>query len=266
MPPKISVITVSLNIKTTIERTIISIIKQDFKSYEWIVVDGGSTDGTVDIYNKYRNYINVFFCEKDKGIYDAMNKGIKAATGEYVIFLNGGDSFFNISVLSDVFNQNNYNSHVIYGNTNNIVDGQEEIYLTPDIIDTKTLFKRTIPHQAAFIKRELFKKRLYSLKYKISADYDFFIWAYLNKKAKYKKINITISNFYFDGISTTNKALSLIENDKIRQRRFSFLQHLRYNPYYIEKNQHLKMAVTHPRYIAGWIKQKIIQLWRTVLK
>ena len=100
----ISIITVCYNIKDEIERTCESIISQTANNYEWIVVDGGSIDGTVDILNKYKDKMSVFISEKDTGIYNAMNKGIKRATGEWCIFMNGGDCFASKISLKNFLN------------------------------------------------------------------------------------------------------------------------------------------------------------------
>ena len=114
----ISVVTVSYNAVATIEQTILSVVNQTYPHIEYIIIDGGSTDGTVDVIKKYADRIAYWVSEPDKGIYDAMNKGIKVATGEWINFMNCGDSFYSVSVLSDVFKDKSCKENdVIYGNT-----------------------------------------------------------------------------------------------------------------------------------------------------
>ena len=111
--PLISVVTVSYNAVTTIEKTILSVINQNYSNIEYIVIDGGSIDGTVDIIKKYADKITYWVSEPDKGIYDAMNKGIIVATGEWINFMNTGDTFYNENVFSEIFELNSYTEDVI---------------------------------------------------------------------------------------------------------------------------------------------------------
>lgn len=115
--PKISVVTVCYNAINDIEKTILSVINQTYSNIEYIIIDGGSTDGTMDIVNKYKDKIDVIVSEPDKGIYDAMNKGIDRATGDWINFMNAGDCFFNNVALENVFPRNyeSVNFDILYG-------------------------------------------------------------------------------------------------------------------------------------------------------
>lgn len=115
-PALVSVITVAYNEETTIEKTILSVVTQNYSPIEYIIIDGGSTDGTVDIIRKYESHITYWISEKDEGIYDAMNKGLKYASGEWSIFMNSGDWFYDETVIEKVFSDK-YSSAVgvIYG-------------------------------------------------------------------------------------------------------------------------------------------------------
>src|SRR5438105_14705 len=118
--PRISIITVVYNNVANIEVTILSILNQTYKNIEYIVIDGGSTDGTLDVIKKYKDKISFWVSEKDNGIYDAMNKGIKVATGEWINFINSGDSYFDNDVLEKIMEAEYFNAtsiDVIYGNT-----------------------------------------------------------------------------------------------------------------------------------------------------
>ena len=171
---KLSVITVCFNEKN-IERTCESIVKQTNQDFEWIVIDGGSTDGTLDILEKYKDRINVFVSEPDSGIYNAMNKGIKRSSGEYLNFMNGGDEFASIDVIDKFLNLGSEydNADVIYGNMNYINENKSRIVTFDDDLDEIFFYNNCINHQASFIKRNLFDKYgLYNEKLKVVSDWE----------------------------------------------------------------------------------------------
>ena len=124
--PLISVVTVSYNAVSVIEQTIFSVINQTYPNVEYIIIDGGSTDGTVDIIKKYADKITYWVSEPDKGIYDAMNKGIELATGEWINFMNAGDSFYSFSILELIFGQTIFSNDIIYGDTLFLAPRSEE--------------------------------------------------------------------------------------------------------------------------------------------
>lgn len=177
---RISVITVVWNDVTHIEDTILSVLGQTYKDIEYIIIDGGSTDGTVDIIKKYADRLAYWCSEKDGGIYPAMNKGVSHATGEWVNFMNSGDAFADNKVLEDIFgtsaNLNTVTSshYLIGGNTINFfADGHEEIHhASPaSAIPTHLPFS----HQASFTRREVCK---FDTDYRYSADYALFYHIY----------------------------------------------------------------------------------------
>lgn len=175
---KISIITVVLNNKKTIEKAIKSVISQSYKNIEYIVVDGKSTDGTLDIIHKYQKYISKFISEKDNGIYDAMNKGAKMATGDLVFFLNSDDIFFDnyvIEKIVEVFSRNNQYDYFYGGVVSRGIfnSGQDNIFLQ-EITDFLIKMGQNIPHQSLFVKRELFDEiGMFNTKLSVNADYDF---------------------------------------------------------------------------------------------
>ena len=187
--PKISVITVVYNGEKYLEHTIQSVINQTYKNLEYIIIDGGSTDGTIDIIKKYEDKIDYWVNEKDDGIYDAMNKGINKANGEWINFMNSGDSFFNIHTLDNVFKNDSFNNvDILYG------DVQVEYGYFKKINKSKTInniWKGMIfSHQSCFIKSSYHKTNKYTHEYSIAADFNFFYKAFLDKKTFFKLNNI----------------------------------------------------------------------------
>ncbi|MCM1324669.1 MAG: glycosyltransferase [Acetobacter sp.] len=220
---KLSIITICYNIKDEIERTCKSIVSQTNQNFEWIVVDGGSTDGTVDILNKYKDKMTVFISEPDKGIYNAMNKGIKHAKGEYLNFMNGGDSFAASDVVEKFLDfEATSAADVIYGNMNYIKNEKDEKILKYDqIIDPYFFYNNTLNHQSTFIKRELFDKYgLYNEEYKIAADWEKFV-VYTKKRCRFEYMENVVANFYEGGISSTAKEKLKNERKQIYHSLFS---------------------------------------------
>ena len=200
--PTLTIITICYNIKDEIERTCESIVNQTWQDFEWIVVDGGSTDGTVAVLKKYADRIDVLISEKDSGIYNAMNKGIKLAHSEWLNFMNGGDCFAANDVLEKVFKNKEYDADILYGDVKVYrTDGTSFIKTHPSEISKNFLRINTICHQSSFIKYSIFKKfGLYNEKLKIVSDWEIFVRAFTQHK-KFKYIDLLISNFYLGGIS-----------------------------------------------------------------
>lgn len=227
--PLISIITVVLNSVETIEKTIKSIIGQSFTNYEYIIIDGGSNDGTIDIIRKYSSYISYWISEPDKGIYDAMNKGIAYAKGEYIGILNSDDWYVKNS-LSTIANQiqNNPNIDIIYGN---ILRYYSESNIVVADTNHRKLYKwNSIGHSAAFVRKECYLKRNYKINYKIGADYDFFLWCLVNKYT-FVKVNENISYFTYNGVSSIPKFSSIFELYPIWKEHLGFSYTLYHFPY-----------------------------------
>lgn len=202
--PKISVVTVSYNAVTTIEETILSVVNQTYKNIEYIIIDGGSTDGTVDIIKKYADRIDYWISEPDKGIYDAMNKGIKVATGEWVNFMNSGDVFCSGDTIAMIMSHSN-NEDIIYGNIIRCYEKYQSrargiVSQYPKTID---FLYDTIHHQSAFIKCFLFEKYgYYSTQYKLISDWIFFYETIVRYSVSIHYVNQDIAYFQMNGIST----------------------------------------------------------------
>lgn len=202
MELKLSVITICYN-EPRVEATIKSVLNQTFQDFEWIVIDGGSFQETIDIFNKYKSRINIFISEPDSGIYNAMNKGIKLAHGEYLLFLNAGDTFYDNKVLSR-FVKDKSKKDIIYANRYRVKNGKAPRY--PNVLDKNFWIVNTLAHQATLIKRDLFDKYgLYNENYKIVSDYEKWIeFIYVNK-CSYKHLNFTGCYFDDNGISESEE-------------------------------------------------------------
>lgn len=229
--PLITVITVCYNAISTIEKTIISVIEQTYPNIEYIIIDGNSNDGTIDIIKKYENKISHWITEPDKGIYDAMNKGIKAATGEYINFMNCGDTFYSSTAIQDTINLANINSDIIYGNTNKIFS--IGAFIKKGQIAS---IKNYMPfgHQASFSRTSLMKEYYFDTYYKICADRHFFYKAFINNKI-FEYINITICNYEAEnGYSAVNIQKLLYEKGEIEGKINTFQWRYKYYSYIIK--------------------------------
>ena len=219
--PKFSIITVCRNEVSGIRMTCESIIKQTYLNYEWIVIDGASTDGTLEIIEAYRHSINILISKPDKGIYDAMNKGIDKARGEYLIFINGGDAFATVNALALATQAPQ--KEIIYGDLRlDTFDG--EVLEYSDNFQVCDLIKSMLPHQATFYSRELFEAYgRYDTSYRIAADYE--LNARLISKYCVSRAHISepIAVFNRDGVSNkaSHKLIRKKENHQIRMKYFT---------------------------------------------
>lgn len=219
---KVSIITVTYNCKNDIEDTIKSILMQDYPNIEYIIIDGFSTDGTIEVIKKYTNRISLFISEPDNGLYDAMNKGVSLATGNWCTFMNAGDLYDNKNIISHIFKDIdlNTNKKVIYGNTEYVrPDGSVYLHPTSTIENLKWTINRYQPytHQAVFYNINRKEDCYYDLCYKISADYDV-ACRYWNKYglACYYYIPLVVCKYKaFDGISSDPSNLSKLYKEVI---------------------------------------------------
>ncbi len=213
---KISIITINYNDAIGLKRTIDSVAMQTNRDFEFIIIDGGSNDGGVDVIKQNENIISYWCSEKDKGIYDAQNKGIAIATGEYLIFMNSGDSFYDSNVLnkfSEIQQENNRS--IIYGDVNTINESSHKLIFQSEKLDSFFWFINTLNHQATFIKRNLFKEfGLYSKEYKISADFEFFLKVWLKKPEEFFYYSFTVCNFNLNGLSQQMENSSILFEER----------------------------------------------------
>lgn len=196
---KISVVTVSYNAIGTIENTIISVINQTYDEIEYIIIDGGSQDGTVDLIKKYGDRITFWVSEPDKGIYDAMNKALLYATGEWIIFMNAGDLFYDNSVIGRVFGDNTIlnDINVVYGST------KSHMFFGNYIIKPAShhLLPICMPfcHQSIFVRTTVMKKYGFDTTIKLIADRKFLLDIYRNYPNSFFRVDTIIS--IYDAIS-----------------------------------------------------------------
>lgn len=218
--PEFSIITICLNEAHGMEQTCESIIQQKYSNYEWIVVDGASTDSTLDILDRYHERITTLVTEADDGIYDAMNKGIELSRGKYLVFMNGGDRFSSSEVLDWVAQAPQ--ADLIYGQLE-LNEPGGELLSPPEKIRCDYLIKHMIHHQAAFFHRSLFGCfGLYDTSYRIAADYEFFSRILLKGEISHHYIAKPIAIFDYGGISRNQnyRQLRKRENHRIRAKYF----------------------------------------------
>lgn len=226
---RFSIIIPTFNVREKLEITLNSIISQKNTDYEVIIQDGGSSDGIKEVVNKFLNEMPQlqFFEEEDCGVYDAMNKGVKSAIGEYCIFMGAGDSLFDENVLNDLsYELDHHEADIYYGYVMSI-DGEKE---TPIIRKINMMYKvkfTPVCHQSVCAKRTLLLDYPFEIRYKIAADQD-----WLLKMLKYKKsfrfVNRAIANYPLDGLSSNNNELFEKEQREIHKRYYPFWQNVRH--------------------------------------
>lgn len=204
---RISIITVCFNAANDLRKTIESVKNQTCKSLEYIVIDGGSRDDTLNIIKGSNDVINFWISEPDNGIYDAMNKGIKKATGEWLIFMNAGDVFVTDKVLEEFSEKLSDNIDILRGNIVRIYDkfkavSQGITSQNPTLMD---MISGSFHHQACLIRRKLFLNYgLYSTEYKLCSDWKFFFDCVVLHHVKTRYVNYTVAAFRMDGASSNN--------------------------------------------------------------
>ena len=213
---KISVITVNYNNKAGLAKTLESVINQTLNSFEFLVIDGGSTDGSKELIEQNSDKISCWISEKDSGVYNAMNKGIKKATSDFVIFMNSGDTFFDENVLSNVEQDLTNDFDIYYGDNYKVKEnGSKRLKTYPENLSFSFFYTSCINHQSTFIRKSLFFYLFYyNEKYKIVADWEFFIYTICSKNVPYKYLAKTIANYDFTGISSLDKYKFLAKEEK----------------------------------------------------
>lgn len=237
--PKFSIITVTYNAGKVLEDTIQSVVFQTYRNVEYIIVDGGSKDNTLEIAEKYRDRINRIISEPDKGLYDAMNKGIRLATGDYLCFLNAGDELHENETLQKMVHtlKSKELPDVIYGETAIVDEEGHFLHMrrlsTPDILTWKS-FKQgmLVCHQAFFARRELAVANLYDLQYRFSADFDWCI-RIMKKAKRLHNTRLTIIDYLNEGMTTQNHKASLKERFRIMAKHYGWLSTIIHHGWFV---------------------------------
>jgi len=222
--PTLSVITIVYNNVNDIERTMLSVLNQSYKAIEYVVVDGLSNDGTLDIIKRYESQIAKLISEKDEGIYDAMNKGLEAATGDYIIFMNSGDKFYDNDTVAAVF-AFAPDADIYYGETE-MIDGEgqslgQRRHKAPEQFTWRSFnLGMSISHQAIYIKRALVEP--YDRQYALSSDIDWIIRA-AKKAKKIVNVNRYVAKYLVGGMSKAKHGQSLVERFDIMKRHYGLL-------------------------------------------
>lgn len=222
--PILSVITIVYNNVNDIERTMLSVLNQTYGHIEYIIIDGRSTDGTLEIIKRYENRIARLISEKDEGIYDAMNKGIAAATGDYIIFMNSGDEFYDAGTVVAVF-ASAPDADIYYGETEMIDSSGQSLgqrrHKAPEQFTWRSFnLGMSVSHQAIYIKRSLVEP--YDRQYALSADIDWIIRA-AKKAKKIVNVNRYVAKYLVGGMSKKKHRQSLAERFDIMKRHYGLI-------------------------------------------
>jgi glycosyltransferase involved in cell wall biosynthesis len=227
MQPKLSVITIVYNNVKDIERTMLSVLNQSYPNIEYILIDGASNDGTQAIIEKYSNQLAVFVSEPDHGIYDAMNKGLALATGDYVLFMNSGDEIYAPETVRDVFETED-SADIYYGETEMYNEQWESLgqrrHCAPENFNWRSFkYGMSVGHQAIYIKRSITAP--YDLQYKYSSDIDWVIKA-AKKASSIVNTHIYVAKYLVGGMSKKKHLASLSERFRIFTKYYGLIPNL----------------------------------------
>jgi len=254
---KLSIITINRNNSDGLKRTIESVVCQTFRDFEYIVIDGASTDGSVEVIKQYEDKITYWVSEPDSGIYNAMNKGIAKARGEYCLFLNSGDWLESNQTVAS-FIDYKPSDDIIIGNINNIIDNKITLNRTAskEEFGFEHFYRGGfLPHQATFIKRQLFfEYGLYNENLYIASDFEFLVKVLLKGNATYDHIDIVIANYDMTGISSVveNVGIHTSEREKIFNK---------YVPYIYKSfiKMYIK-AISSDKYYLGYEEYRLLKV------
>jgi glycosyltransferase involved in cell wall biosynthesis len=209
---KISIITINYNDKVGLEKTIQSVNSQTNKDFEYVVIDGNSTDGSKELIEENSSSIHYWISEADSGIYNAMNKGIHAAKGDYLLFLNSGDHLVDEHAIQKVADAIDGSKDLYYGDAIFKREKGHELVTYPDKLTLHFFTYNSLCHQASFIKRTLFDEIFYyNEELRIISDWEFMVYAVCIKNISYQHLNIAVSYYDFEGVSSRPDSKSKID-------------------------------------------------------
>jgi len=260
----ISIITINFNDVEGLKKTMTSVFNQTFSNIEYIIIDGGSTDGSKEYIETNKDSLAYWVSEPDSGIYNAMNKGIAASNGNYLLFLNSGDTLHSKTILAEVNKHFSGNKDIYYGNIMLCKNGKEKIDIYPNTLSISFLYRKSLPHPASFIKRSLFDKvSLYNEKLMLVSDWEFFMCAILKYSATTEHIDIIVSDFDLNGMSNNFSHRNIMDNERkiVMETHFPLIYELLENFNKKEKllsNNRFKMLSELEKTTAA---QKLNSLW-----
>lgn len=218
---KLTIITVCYNDKVGLTRTLKSVESQTCKDFQYIVIDGASTDGSVELLKLYTEIIDYQKSEKDSGIYNAMNKGIEQAQGEYCLFLNAGDSLYACDTIEKVYSLLDGADFVSGDTICTFSDGHTSVWKAVSQVTTYLMAIYSLSHQATFIRTDLLKQRPYREDLKIVSDWEQMFYELILNDRSYKKIRVDVCEFAQGGISSSQKENRDRERQKVLDEYFS---------------------------------------------
>lgn len=202
----LSIITINYNNAQGLKRTINSVENQSWQEFEWIVIDGGSTDGSRELIESISDKLSFWCSEPDNGIYDAMNKGIYRAKGKYLSFLNSGDVYYNEATLFNIFHESNHTEDILYGDSLKVyTDGHTALDYAPKKVNVLNMCFSTICQQGMFVSLEMLRAKPFDERFKVRGDSHRWLQAVLDGNS-YKYLAMPTCRFYMDGISASGKS------------------------------------------------------------
>ncbi len=204
--PKISIVTVSLNCLHALAKTVASVVGQTFENIEYVIIDGGSTDGTLEFLQGLSGNIK-WISEPDSGIYNAMNKGVRAASGEWICFMNAGDTFYNNGVCKQIFESEHAEADVVYGN----VERNGRLIVAKQ---ARAIHRMPFCHQSCFVRTELLRKTPFDESYRLSGDFKFFR-RIMQDGARFERLPMPVCIFDTGGLTSLNREEALLENIRV---------------------------------------------------
>lgn len=214
---KLSIITINYNNCAGLQKTIDSILSQTWKDFEWIVIDGGSTDGSRELIEQHKEFFSYWCSEPDKGVYNAMNKGIAHAKGEYLNFMNSGDVFYEADTLGKVFSSE-HTADMVYGDWVRVLPGNEVYKASPETPSVYFFYQDNICHQAMFVRNSVLTQRGYDENYKILADMD--RWQQLSLSGgTFERVSLPVCKFdAIGGLSETPSERRQCEVEMLKEK------------------------------------------------
>jgi glycosyltransferase involved in cell wall biosynthesis len=214
--PFVSVVSVNLNDRAGLERTLASVGRQTYRDRESIVIDGGSTDGSVDVIRAHAGTVTDWVSERDGGIFDAMNKGIRRARGTYVVFMNGGDEFSSDDALERFLAAGEPREELLYSDA--VVeheDGSTHVWEVPERLDWDFFMRTTLPHQSSAFRRDLFDRvGLYDTRFRMGGDHELYLRAVVVRGATSRKVPVPLARQVWGGFSNRPQNYGLLREER----------------------------------------------------